>query len=141
MLPSPPHRSQTVERTSCPNAVRVTARSWPDPPQRGHVSIGVPGSAPLPWQRGQVSTASYSTSFVIPVAASWSVTSTLTATSPPCIAPPRPPPNSGSPPKKASKMSANEPKPWKLDEKPLDWSPSWPYRSYSERRSASVRTS
>jgi hypothetical protein len=37
-----------------------------------------------------------------------------------------PPPNGESPPKKASKMSPNDPNPEKLDEYPLDWSPSWP---------------
>jgi hypothetical protein len=40
-------------RTTCPNGVRVTACRRPVPPQREHVSIGVPGSAPLPWQRSQ----------------------------------------------------------------------------------------
>ena len=40
------------------SGVRVTACSWPAPPQRSQVSIGVPGSAPLPWQCSQRSTAS-----------------------------------------------------------------------------------
>jgi hypothetical protein len=48
--PSPPQTSHTAERTSWPNAVRETAWSCPVPPQREHVSIGVPGFAPLPWQ-------------------------------------------------------------------------------------------
>ena len=33
--------------------MRETARSWPVPPHLGQVSIGVPGSAPLPWQCSQ----------------------------------------------------------------------------------------
>ena len=56
--PSPPQVSQTTLRTICPNAVRETACSWPAPPQREHVSIGVPGLAPLPlqvWQRVRAS--------------------------------------------------------------------------------------
>ena len=57
-LPSPPQTSQATARTTCPNGVRETARSWPEPPQRSQVSIGVPGSAPLPWQRSQASTTS-----------------------------------------------------------------------------------
>ena len=36
-----------------PNGVRDTARSWPLPLHRGQVSIGVPGSAPLPLQCSQ----------------------------------------------------------------------------------------
>ena len=43
MRPSPPQVSQMAERTSWPKAVRETAWSWPEPWQRGHVSIGVPG--------------------------------------------------------------------------------------------------
>ena len=35
-----------------------TWRSWPAPPQRSQVVIGVPGSAPLPWQCSQAPTAS-----------------------------------------------------------------------------------
>ena len=56
--PSPWQTSQTTVRTICPNGVRVTACSCPAPPQRSQVSIGVPGSAPLPWQCSQRSTAS-----------------------------------------------------------------------------------
>jgi hypothetical protein len=37
-------------RTSWPNAVRATRWSWPVPSQFEQVTIGVPGSAPLPWQ-------------------------------------------------------------------------------------------
>ena len=57
-LPSPWHTSHAVARTICPNAVRVTACRRPVPPQRSHVSIGVPGSARLPWQRSHGATAS-----------------------------------------------------------------------------------
>ena len=56
--PSPWQVSQTTVRIIWPKGVRVTACSWPAPPQRAHVSIGVPGSAPLPWQCSQRSTAS-----------------------------------------------------------------------------------
>ena len=52
--PRPPQRSQVGVRTTCPKTVRDTACSWPVPPQRGQVSISVPGSAPLPPQREQV---------------------------------------------------------------------------------------
>ena len=51
--PSPPQTSHTAVRTSWPKRVRETAWSWPEPWQRAHVTIGVPGSAPLPWQRSQ----------------------------------------------------------------------------------------
>ena len=122
----------------------MTARIRPVPPQVGHVSIGVPGSAPLPWQRSQVSTSSYDTSTDVPVAASASVTSTSTAMSPPWTRPPPPRPNdapNGSPPKNASKMSANEPKPCACDAYPRESSPSNPNRSYVARRSASERIS
>ena len=57
-LPSPWQTSQAVVRIIWPNGVRDTARSWPLPWQRGHVSIGVPGSAPLPRQCSHSSTAS-----------------------------------------------------------------------------------
>jgi len=40
------------------NGVRTTRRSWPAPPQRSQVVIGVPGSAPLSWQCSQAPTAS-----------------------------------------------------------------------------------
>ena len=56
--PSPPQTSQAAARTTWPNGVRETARSWPVPPHLAQVSIGVPGSAPLPWQCSQRSTAS-----------------------------------------------------------------------------------
>ena len=56
--PSPPHASQTTLRTICPNGVLVTACWCPAPPQRLQVSIGVPGSAPLPRQCSQRATAS-----------------------------------------------------------------------------------
>jgi hypothetical protein len=56
--PSPPQVSHTAARTIWPKAVRDTARSCPAPPQRSQVSIGVPGSARLPWQRSQRVTAS-----------------------------------------------------------------------------------
>ena len=107
--------------------MRVTARSRPVPPQRRQVSIGVPGSAPLPWQRSQGSTSSYSTSTDVPVAASAREISTSTAMSPPWTRPPPPRPNAapnGSPPKNASKMSANEPKPCDCDANPRESSPS-----------------
>ena len=48
--PSPSHWSQIDVRTSWPNAVRATRWCWPVPSQRGQSMIGVPGSAPLPWQ-------------------------------------------------------------------------------------------
>ena len=50
MRPSPPQRSQACVRTTWPNTVRAIDCSWPVPSQRGQVSIGVPGSAPFPWQ-------------------------------------------------------------------------------------------
>jgi len=53
ILPSPAHASHTTARTIWPNGVRDTERSWPVPSQRGQVSIGVPGSAPLPLQCSQ----------------------------------------------------------------------------------------
>ncbi len=68
--PSPSQTSQTIVRIICPNGVRVTACSCPAPPQRSHVSIGVPGSAPLPWQCSQRSTASKATLTLAPCAAS-----------------------------------------------------------------------
>ena len=37
---------------------RETAWSWPEPWQRGQVSIGVPGLAPLPWHVWQRARAS-----------------------------------------------------------------------------------
>ena len=49
-FPSPWHTSQTAVRITWPNGVRVTALSCPLPWQREQVSIGVPGSAPLPRQ-------------------------------------------------------------------------------------------
>ena len=57
-LPSPSHTSHAAARTIWPKAVRVTARRRPVPPQRSQVSMGVPGSARLPWQRSQGATAS-----------------------------------------------------------------------------------
>jgi hypothetical protein len=48
--PSPPHTSHSPVRTSWPKRVRATVCSWPVPWQREHVTIGVPGSAPLPLQ-------------------------------------------------------------------------------------------
>ena len=129
--PSPPQTSHTVARTTCPNGVRDTARSWPLPPQRSQVTIGVPGSAPFPWQRSQGAIASNETSTDVPASTSASSTSAVTTTSPPWTARLRPaePNPSGSPsppPKKASKMSANDPKPSKLGSKPPERSPSWP---------------
>ena len=58
MRPSPPQVSQIAVRTIWPKAVRETACSWPEPWQRGQVSIGVPGLAPLPWQVWQRARAS-----------------------------------------------------------------------------------
>ena len=58
MRPSPPHASQATVRMTWPKGVRATAWRRPAPPQRSQVSIGVPGSAPLPWQCSQRSTAS-----------------------------------------------------------------------------------
>ena len=58
MRPSPWQRSHTTVRTIWPSSVWLTLCSWPAPPQRSQVSIGVPGSAPLPWQRSQRSIAS-----------------------------------------------------------------------------------
>ena len=92
--PSPSQVSQTVARTTWPNGVRVTARSWPAPPQRSHVSIGVPGSAPLPWQ---VLAAHDRVVVDLDRARRWrrpqARSSPSTATSPPCAGPARPPPN------------------------------------------------
>ena len=56
--PSPPQASQTTVRIIWPNGVRVTAWSRPAPPHFEQVSIGVPGSAPLPRQCSQRTTAS-----------------------------------------------------------------------------------
>ena len=56
--PSPPHTSQTCSRTSCPNAVRVTARTRPAPWQLRQVWTSEPGSALVPLQRSQASTRS-----------------------------------------------------------------------------------
>ena len=67
--------SHTWLRTIWPNAVRATVRSSPVPSQRPHVSIGVPGSAPLPLQRSHGPTRSYSTCTLVPRAASWRLTS------------------------------------------------------------------
>ena len=58
MRPSPAQTSQATVRTTCPNGVRDIACSRPAPPQRSHVLIGVPGSAPLPLQCSQRATAS-----------------------------------------------------------------------------------
>jgi len=57
-LPSPPQTSQLTVRATWPKGVRLTACRMPLPPQRAQVLIGVPGSAPLPWQRSQRSTTS-----------------------------------------------------------------------------------
>ena len=62
ILPSPPQRRRRPRGPSGRTAVRVTWRSWPAPPQRSQVRIGVPGSAPLPWQCSQAPTASKLTS-------------------------------------------------------------------------------
>jgi hypothetical protein len=56
--PSPPHWSHSAVRTIWPKRVRWTAWIWPAPPQRGQVTIGVPGSAPLPRQVSHVAVAS-----------------------------------------------------------------------------------
>jgi CDP-glycerol glycerophosphotransferase len=56
--PSPWQVSHTVGRMTWPNGVRWTARSCPAPWQRGHVSIGVPGSAPFPRQCSHTATTS-----------------------------------------------------------------------------------
>ena len=56
--PSPWQASQAAARTTCPNGVLATVRSWPAPPQREQVSIGVPGSAPLPRQCSHSATTS-----------------------------------------------------------------------------------
>ncbi len=45
-------------RTTWPKGVRLTACSWPAPPQRSHVAMGVPGSAPFPLHWAHTSTAS-----------------------------------------------------------------------------------
>ena len=58
MRPSPPHTSHTAVRTSWPNAVRATRWCWPVPSHVAHATIGVPGSAPLPLQRGHIAAAS-----------------------------------------------------------------------------------
>ena len=47
--PSPPHLSHSAVRTIWPKRVRWTCWIWPAPRQRSQVTIGVPGSAPLPW--------------------------------------------------------------------------------------------
>ena len=48
--PSPPHLSHSAVRTIWPKRVRWTAWIWPAPRHLSQVTIGVPGSAPLPWQ-------------------------------------------------------------------------------------------
>ena len=56
--PSPPQTSHTVARTIWPNGVAAHRLQLAGAPQRAQVSIGVPGSAPLPWQCSQRATAS-----------------------------------------------------------------------------------
>jgi hypothetical protein len=127
--PSPPQASHATWRTTWPNGERVTAWRIPEPPQRSHVSIGVPGSAPLPWQFSHGSTASKLSCTDAPVAACSSVTSAETATSAPCAGPVRAPPPKAPPnppPKNASKRSDTDPKPSKLGPIPPDRSPSCP---------------
>ena len=100
----------------------------------GQVSIGVPGSAPLPWQTSQqhdrlVGDVDRGAGDDLR-----SVISAETATSPPWMAPPgspKPPPKiEPKPPppwpKNASKMSETDPKPSKLGDWPPRRSPSWP---------------
>jgi hypothetical protein len=115
MRPSPRQTSHGTWRMTCPKAERVTACSTPTPPHRSQVTIGVPGSAPLPEQCSHSSTASKLSSTLVPDAASASVTSVWTAMSRPCAGPPgRPPMLLPKPPKKASKRSEIEPKPSKF---------------------------
>ena len=117
ILPSPPQVGQGVARTICPKGVRVACRTCPAPPQVPQVVIGVPGSAPLPWQCSQRTTARKATSRLTPVSTSASSISSRTATSPPAAGPAGPPrPNRSSngdppapPPKNASKMSWKPP--------------------------------
>ena len=93
----------------------MTWRTWPSPPQVSQVLIGVPGSAPLPWQCSQPSTAPKETSRRTPSRTSAScdldrdrdvATAGLrpAATEPKMS--PKPPPER---PKIASKMSWNPP--------------------------------
>ena len=44
IAPRPPHVGHTWENENGPWSTAI----WPDPPQSGHVSGTVPGSAPLP---------------------------------------------------------------------------------------------
>ena len=86
-------RRDRRRRPSCASSGR-RACAWPPaavptPPQRSQVSIGVPGSAPLPWQCSQRSIASKETSRVAPSAASSRSISIATATSAPCSGPER----------------------------------------------------
>ncbi len=48
--PSPLHLSHSAVRTIWPKRVRWTCWIWPWPRHLSQVTIGVPGSAPLPWQ-------------------------------------------------------------------------------------------
>jgi len=105
MRPSPPQVSHAIVRTTWPNGVRVTAWRWPVPLQRSQLTMGVPGSAPLPLQCSQRAIASNVTSTVEPFDAVTRSISTVAPTSPPCDEAVRPP----LPPKNASKMSASDP--------------------------------
>ena len=112
ILPAPPQASQATPRTICPNGVRATWRSWPAPPQRSQVAIGVPGSAPLPWQCSQAPTASKATSRRTPVETSVEVElggdEDVAAR---CRAARRRSRSAAPPPKSAWRMSSIEPKP------------------------------
>src|SRR4051794_40918591 len=129
--PPPPRAAPTPLRPSCPNTVLEPSRISPTPPQVSHVRIGVPGSAPLPWQCSHTDTASNERSRLAPVTTSSRVTSTCAATSAPPAGPPRPKPNRslniGSPrPKNADSTSSKLPKPSARGDHPPERSPSCP---------------
>ena len=110
--PSPPQTSQACSRTSGRTRCVSQPGSRLTPSQRSQVSIGVRARHR---SRGSARRCrrAHRRPRSTPRAASSSEISTSTARSPPWMRPePRPnePPN-GSPPKNASKMSANEPKP------------------------------
>ena len=128
--PMPSQRGQVPVRTNWPKTLCETCCTRPAPPQTSHVTGDVPGAAPSPPHVSHVRATRIGAVTVMPVNASASVISALTATSPPRLGPPRRVawPKSDSP-KKAPKMSERCPRSKSAGVKPRPRRPSCPKRS------------
>ena len=131
ILPSPLQVGHADWRIIWPNGVRVTCCTAPCPPQVSQVRIGVPGSAPFPWQCSQRVTALERN---LPLRAREHLGQVDLRPTRRCRrrsrgrGPPKPkmsPKGELPPPKIAEKMSSIPPDA-ACEEKPSERSPSWP---------------